>query len=162
MAQLAEHVLGKDEVTSSNLVSSSKQKSTARAVLFCLEMKRTCGAWKMKQGFALWSVPSAHGELQVRFASCECSECFISRSDASLNPQSPWFSRAFRVFRGKKHYPFTIAPFLESYWLEPAILWKPLEKIVTCDIISVEGDGIVEKFVLSLFLPMIAVFIFEW
>ena len=29
------------------------------------------------------------------------------------------------------------------------------------DIISVEVGGIVEKFVLSLFLPMIAVFIFE-
>ena len=30
-----------------------------------------CGAWKMKQGFALWSVPSAHGDVRVRFASCE-------------------------------------------------------------------------------------------
>ena len=40
MAQLVEHILGKDEVPSSNLGSSSKQKSTARAVLFCLEMKR--------------------------------------------------------------------------------------------------------------------------
>ena len=29
---------------SSNLGDASKQKSTARAVLFCLEMKRTCGA----------------------------------------------------------------------------------------------------------------------
>ena len=34
-------------------------------------MKRTYGAWKMKQGFALWSVPSAHEKLTVRFASCE-------------------------------------------------------------------------------------------
>lgn len=36
-----------------------------------------------------------------------------------------------------------------------------LKKIVACDIISVEGDGIVEKFVLSLFLLVIVVFIFE-
>lgn len=28
MAQLVEHILGKDEVTSSNLVSSSKKKSS--------------------------------------------------------------------------------------------------------------------------------------
>ena len=37
MAQLVERVLGKDEVPSSNLGSSSKPKSTARAVLFGLE-----------------------------------------------------------------------------------------------------------------------------
>ena len=36
-----------------------------------------------------------------------------------------------------------------------------MKKIVTCDIISVEGDGIVEKFVLSLFLLVISEFIFE-
>ena len=37
MAQSVEHILGKDEVTSSILVSSSKRKSTAKAVLFLLE-----------------------------------------------------------------------------------------------------------------------------
>lgn len=37
MAQLVERVLGKDEVTSSNLVSSSKTKSTSYEVLFVLE-----------------------------------------------------------------------------------------------------------------------------
>ncbi len=37
MAQLVEHILGKDEVPSSNLGSSSKKKSTAIAVLFFLE-----------------------------------------------------------------------------------------------------------------------------
>ena len=37
MAQVAEHILGKDEVTSSNLVSSSKRKS----VLVCLGLLRT-------------------------------------------------------------------------------------------------------------------------
>ena len=40
MAQLVEHILGKDEVTGSIPVSSSKKKSTAVAVLFFLEMKR--------------------------------------------------------------------------------------------------------------------------
>ena len=34
-------------------------------------MKRTDGAWKMKQDFVLWSEPSAHGEVSVRFASRE-------------------------------------------------------------------------------------------
>ena len=37
MAQVVERVLGKDEVTSSNLVSSSKTKSTSYEVLFVLE-----------------------------------------------------------------------------------------------------------------------------
>ncbi len=38
MAQLVERVLGKDEVPGSNPGSSSKTKSTAKAVLFVLEM----------------------------------------------------------------------------------------------------------------------------
>jgi hypothetical protein len=38
--------------------------------------------------------------------------------------------KGFRVLRGKKHYPFTIAPYLESYGLEPATLWIYLEKMV--------------------------------
>ncbi len=33
MAQVVEHILGKDEVTSSNLVSSSKNKGTTSVVL---------------------------------------------------------------------------------------------------------------------------------
>ena len=37
MAQLVEHILGKDEVPSSNLGSSSKTKSTSQEVLFVLE-----------------------------------------------------------------------------------------------------------------------------
>ena len=37
MAQSVEHVIGNDEVISSILITSSKQKSTAYAVLFCLE-----------------------------------------------------------------------------------------------------------------------------
>ena len=41
MAQQVEHVLGKDEVTSSNLVSSSKEKRTNYAsFLFCPGPKR--------------------------------------------------------------------------------------------------------------------------
>ena len=35
MAQLAEHVLGKDEVTSSNLVSSSIKYTAIKVVYFC-------------------------------------------------------------------------------------------------------------------------------
>ena len=62
-----------------------KQKSTARAVLFCLEMKRTCGAWKMKQGFALWSEPSAHGEVSVRFASRRQRRRFIEAARLLLH-----------------------------------------------------------------------------
>ncbi len=37
MAQEAEHILGKDEVTGSNPVSSSKNKSTSSEVLLFLE-----------------------------------------------------------------------------------------------------------------------------
>ena len=46
-----------------------------KQVLF--SMKRTYGAWKMKQGFALWCEPSAHGEVSVRFASCLRSKRII-------------------------------------------------------------------------------------
>ena len=35
MAQEVEHILGKDEVTSSNLVISSTKKDFLREVLFC-------------------------------------------------------------------------------------------------------------------------------
>ena len=40
MAQLVEHILGKDEVPGPNPGSSSKAKSTSKEVLFVLEMKR--------------------------------------------------------------------------------------------------------------------------
>ena len=36
MAQLVEHILGKDEVPSSNLGSSSKQKTHPKGCVFCL------------------------------------------------------------------------------------------------------------------------------
>ena len=47
----------------------------------------------------------------------------------NLAPQhkSPCFTRAFCVFRGKKHHPFTIAPFLEPFGLEPTTfshIWR--------------------------------------
>ena len=38
MAQVVEHVLGKDEVTSSNLVSSSKNKGLRNEVLYFLSI----------------------------------------------------------------------------------------------------------------------------
>ncbi len=44
MAQMVERVLGKDEVTGSIPVSSSKTKGTSQEVPFVLEMKRTYGA----------------------------------------------------------------------------------------------------------------------
>ena len=44
--------------------------------------------------------------------------------------QKSLISRAFRVFRGKKHHPFTIAPFLEPFGLEPATLWEYIEFIL--------------------------------
>ena len=65
-------------------------------MLFFLEMKRTCGAWRMKQGFALWSVASPHGEVTLRFASWQRSCRFIEavrlllhidEVDASLTKQ---------------------------------------------------------------------------
>ena len=40
MAQLAEHVIGNDEVPGPNPGSSSKTKSIPRGMLFVLEMKR--------------------------------------------------------------------------------------------------------------------------
>ena len=40
------------------------------------------------------------------------------------------FSRAFRVFRGKKQLAFIVAPFFESYGLETVTLCKHLEKIL--------------------------------
>ena len=50
MAQEVERILGKDEVTSSTLVSSSKIKSTSSEVLFILEMKRSL--WEHEAAFA--------------------------------------------------------------------------------------------------------------
>ena len=46
MAQQAEHVLGKDEVTSSNLVSSSNKRSERRMrsdLFYCLDKRSVCG-----------------------------------------------------------------------------------------------------------------------
>ena len=44
------------------------------------------------------------------------------RSKMQPMPKSPCLTRAFCVFRDKKHHPFTIAPFLKPYGLEPATL----------------------------------------
>ena len=52
----------REKISGIFFVNTPQNKSTSYEVLFCLEMKRTCGAWRMKQGFALWSEPSAHGE----------------------------------------------------------------------------------------------------
>ncbi len=50
MAQQAEHVLGKDEVTGSNPVNSSKKKSKSKDLLFFLEMKRALRHKKKEAG----------------------------------------------------------------------------------------------------------------
>ena len=43
MAQVVEHILGKDEVTSSNLVSSSRGSSAkAEELLFFLKRNKNC------------------------------------------------------------------------------------------------------------------------
>ena len=38
MAQVVEHILGKDEVTSSNLVSSSRKRKTRESVSFLFQL----------------------------------------------------------------------------------------------------------------------------
>ena len=55
MAQVVEHILGKDEVTSSNLVSSSKTKKHLLEASAFLFWKRSapCGARRMKQPLAM-------------------------------------------------------------------------------------------------------------
>ena len=40
-------------------------------------------------------------------ASCELCECFISRSDASLNHQGLWFLGGFSCFQGQKNNPLS-------------------------------------------------------
>jgi hypothetical protein len=71
------------------------------------------------------------------------------------------FGGSFRVFRGKKQHPFTIAPFPDLLVLNLQLYENLLKNSDLFDIISVEDGGIMKKFFLSLFLPMIAVFIFE-
>ena len=51
MAQLAEHVLGKDEVTSSNLVSSSIKYTAITVVCFCFKVKRRFNLPKAAKGY---------------------------------------------------------------------------------------------------------------
>ena len=59
---------------------STRKKQVARLAFFN-EARQS--AWKMKQDYLLWSVPSAHGEKNARFASHERNciairECFMA------------------------------------------------------------------------------------
>ncbi|MBQ8440758.1 MAG: recombinase family protein [Clostridia bacterium] len=69
------------------------------------------------------------GTKTITFAELEASGIlsnFSPTGEPSLEvnlttpAESPCFTRAFCVFRGKKHTSFTIAPFLEPYGLESA------------------------------------------
>ena len=55
------------------------------AFSFLVAMKRTYGAWKMKQNFVLWNEPSAQVEVSLRFASWRQSRRFIEAARILLN-----------------------------------------------------------------------------
>ena len=93
MAQEVERILGKDEVTSSTLVSSSKTKSTSSEVLFVLEMKRSLreqeDAYANESAFAYEVLLRNDKE---RFASYSRSECFIEAEPLLHTSESECFT----------------------------------------------------------------------
>ena len=64
------------------------------------------------------------------------NDVMLSINDVALGAngmfqaQKSLIFKGFSCFRGKKHPPFTIAPFPRPYGLEPAALRKYIEKIV--------------------------------
>ena len=105
----------------------SQKKALASASVFFNEahlrrMKNDAGLCPMKCGFATCG---RGGALRFMFAKQTHHTSFASasyrRSRCFVKCSKPLISRAFCVFRGKKHPSFTIAPLLRPYGLEGAI-----------------------------------------
>ena len=125
LAQSVERMTVNHDVAGSSPAGGARKKHLRKQVLF--SMKRTYGAWKMKQGFALWSVASPHGKVSVRFASCEHRErivatklpLHIAARRCFIKTQNSLISRAFRVFRGKNKHSSTLHLFPDLLDLNP-------------------------------------------
>ena len=104
--------------------SQSDGMASRVSVYFFFGLITCITPWWFHTRLCLDSIPQTscgfHTRLRRDFTSC----IFIlwSHNGATIlhpNTKSPWISRAFRVFRGKKQPPFTVAPFPRPFGLEP-------------------------------------------